>query len=136
MRRLENDLQDSLRRKAPPPDFVTRVRARIERDASLGTVHSRRSVTHWFRMLAAAAALVAAIGVGLVFEQRQRSRARREAALQRTLTALSIAAHHLNRIERKAFSSVRWERIGEQLAGAPLGDSSRPSSEAVHSNGA
>jgi hypothetical protein len=135
MRQLENDLQDALRRRPAPPGFAARLLARIERDASFRTAQPRRPPTRRLWMLAAAAVLMAAVGAG-VFEHARRIRVRNEAALQRTLTALSIAATQLDRVERKALSTARWEQLREQLTGLRAIDAERQSHLEVHSNGA
>jgi hypothetical protein len=134
MTRLENDLQDALRRKAPPPGFAARAFARLERDASIGAAHPRPTARRLW-ILAAAAALFTAVGAG-VFMQQRRVRDRNEAALQRALTALSIAATQLDRVERRAFSTARWEQLREQLNGLRAIGAERQTRHDVHSNGA
>ena len=112
MNRIEDDLKAALRRKPAPPGFAAKVSERIENKAL-----SKRAPRRIFGnplWMAAAAMILITIGAGVV-EYQGHVRARNEAALNRTLTALSIAAVRLDEVEKKAFAPERWERIGRQL---------------------
>jgi hypothetical protein len=97
MHQIEDDLKNALSRKPAPPGFTARV---LERTGSAGRRSPRRV---W--ALAAAASLVLVSGAGIVQYQRY-IRARNDAALQRTVAALSIAAAQLDRAEKKAFETL------------------------------
>jgi hypothetical protein len=114
MNQIEDELKAALRRKPAPPGFASRVLERIDDDTSARN-ESRRIVPNRLRILAVAAAAALIVWAGL-FAYQQHIRARNEAALQRTLTAISIAAVQLDRAERKAFELIRWEQLSRQLA--------------------
>jgi hypothetical protein len=61
------------------------------------------------------------VGAG-IFGYRHHIQTRNEAALDRTLAALSIAAAQLDQAKEKAFEPKRWERIGKQLTEIQSGD--------------
>jgi len=117
---IENDLKTALRRKPAPPGFTAKVLKRIE-DNKFDQRAPRRSMPHKLWALAAAALILVVVGTG-VFQYQQRIRNRNEAALQRTLTALSIAAVQLDRAEREAFDPIQWERLSRQLTGLQMID--------------
>jgi hypothetical protein len=113
MNSIEDELKTALRRKPAPPGFTERVFERIENDAF--DKHSPRRLFPKRYLIAAAAALfMAAAGLGLL-GYRHHIQTRNEAALRRTLTALSIVAENLNRAEKIALDPERWERLNEQL---------------------
>lgn len=115
MHRIEDDLKAALRRKPAPPGFAASVLERIEDDEFVRK-NSRRLTRGRLWMLAAAAMAVMMISA-IVFEHQRYVRNRNEAALQHTLTAISIAAIQLDRAESRAFEPLRWERLGRQVAG-------------------
>ncbi len=120
MDRMENDLKAALRRKPAPQGFTARVLERIERNESVRNI-TRRFLPGRSWMLAAAALAVMAIGAA-VFEYQRYIRNRNEAAFQDTLTAMTIAAAQLNRVESKAFEAARWEQLSKQLTGFEVSD--------------
>lgn len=115
MHRIEDDLRAALRRKPAPPGFASRVLKRIE-DGEFVRKNSRLSILERPWILAAAALIVIAISAA-VFEYNRYVHNRNQAALQHTLTAISIAAVQLDRAESRALEPLRWERLGRQLAG-------------------
>ena len=120
MKRIEDELKAALRRKPAPPGFASSVLEHIDddtiaRNASRGFVPNRL----WILAVAAMAAMI--VWAGLSAYQ-QRIRARNEAALKRTLTAISMAAVQLNRAERKAFEPIPWERLSRYLAELEVND--------------
>jgi hypothetical protein len=120
MNHIEDDLKAALRRKPAPPGFAAKVMERIE-NGSFNQNVPRSFLRNPFWMAAAAAVVLVAIGAG-IFGYQSHIRARNEAALHRTLAALSIAAAQLDQAEKKAFEPERWERIGRQLAGIQSSD--------------
>jgi hypothetical protein len=114
MNRIEDELKAALRRKPAPPGFASSVMERIEDVTPAGNVSPlfvpRR------RWILAAAAMTILIVWGGLFAHRQYIRTRNETSLQRTLTAISIAAIELDRAESRAFDSIQLERLGKQLA--------------------
>jgi hypothetical protein len=114
MNRIEDDLKAALRRKPAPPGFEAKVFERIESEA-LGKRTPRRLFRNLFWRAAAAAVILMASGTGII-GYRQYIRMRNEAALNRTLAALSIAAAQLDEAEQKAFEPERWEYISRTLA--------------------
>jgi hypothetical protein len=98
MHPIEDDLKAALRRKPAPPGFTARVLARARSEG--GRRSSRRI---W--LLAAAASLIIASGAGVI-QYKQHIRARNNAALQRTIAALSFATAQLDRAERKAVEAL------------------------------
>jgi hypothetical protein len=129
MDRLETELREALRRKPAPAGFGARLSARLARERTAPSARAPR----WSRwpIWAAAATLLLGFGLGLA-EHGRRIRERNRAALEETLTALSIAAEQLERAESQAFS--RWERLGDGLSRAPSSDQPRLPPELVHSN--
>jgi hypothetical protein len=113
MNPIEDDLKAALRRKPAPPGFAAKVFERIE-SAAVGKKAPRRSFSHSFWRIAAAAVIFLAAGAGII-GYRQHIRVRNEEAMNRTLAALSIAAARLDEAERKAFAPKRWEHIGRAL---------------------
>ena len=107
MRQIEDDLKAALKRKAAPPGFEERLFERLETGA-FNHGRRRRRVRFW--VLAAAAMIALTCGIG-IFQYQNHIRARNEAALERTLTALSIASIQLDRAEKKAF-----ERFSDRLS--------------------
>ena len=114
MNRIEDDLKAALRRKPAPDGFAAKVLEKAESGAFRNNI-PRRFVRSRF-WLAAAAVVMLTVGIS-TFEYQQHVRARNEAALQRALAALSIAATQLDQAGQKAFEQNRWERISRQLAG-------------------
>jgi hypothetical protein len=117
MNRIEDDLKAALRRKPAPPGFAAKVLDRVG-EGSSHKRPTRHFLPNRFWMTAAAMILVA-IGLGIFVYQRH-IQARNEAALQRTLMALSIAAEQLDKAEMKIFEPKRWERIGNHLNNLPI----------------
>jgi len=117
MNRIEDDLKAALRRKPAPPGFAAKV------FDCVGASSVRKATNKHFLSsqfgLAAAAMLILAIGLGIV-SYRRHIEVRNEAALQRTLMALSIAAEQLDKAEKKAFEPKRWEQIGQYLQNIPI----------------
>lgn len=113
MNPIEDDLKSALRRKPAPPGFAAKVFKRIESEA-LGKRAPRRLFSNPFWRAAAAAVILIAAGAGII-GYRQYIRMRNEAALNRTLAALSIAAARLDEAEQKAFEPKRWEHIDRTL---------------------
>ena len=113
MDEMENRLRSALQRKAPPVGFAARVLARVENGSG------SRAPARWRLsrpvVWAAAGALVLAAGVGSI-EHKRRVDRRNRAALAETLTAISLAAAHLERAQEKAFSGASWGRVGERLS--------------------
>jgi hypothetical protein len=89
--RLDRELMKALRREEPPAGFAERVL----REVSNGRRHPR--LFH----LAAAAAIIAAIGGGLEYRAVQRERAEGEAAKARVVLALQIAGSKLQLVQSK-----------------------------------
>ena len=114
MNRIEDELKAALSRKPAPPGFASRVMKRIEdrgsytRNTSLGFMRNR------LRILAVAAMAMIVAWIGM-FAYQQHVRARNRAALQHTLAAISIAALHLDKAEKKAFETIPWDRLSRQL---------------------
>jgi hypothetical protein len=113
MNRIEDELKAVLRRKPAPPGFDSRVMERIDEDTHV-RAESRGFTPNRFRILAVAAT-VSIIVWACVYSFQQHVHTRNEAALQRTLNAISIAALQLDRAERKAFDPIPWERLSRQL---------------------
>ena len=90
---LEQELKDALKRQQPPSDMTGRVMAAItSRQASVAPQ------SLWQRAglpLAAAAALLLVVGIGVV-RQRETQREQGEAAARQLVTALRIASETLN----------------------------------------
>ena len=114
MNRIEDELKAALRRKPAPPGFASRVLERID-DGTYARNASRDFAPNRLRVLAIAATIAIIIWAGVFLFQRH-VRARNEAALQRTLNAISIAALQLDRAERKAFEPIPWKQLSRQLA--------------------
>jgi hypothetical protein len=117
MNRIEDELKQALRKVPAPPGFTDEVIRRLQDGVVTNGV--RRRAPNRFRM-AAAAALILAIGGAGLFQYRRHIQNRNEAALQRTLMALSIAAARVDEAQQKAFAPQRWERIGRQLAAGSM----------------
>jgi hypothetical protein len=113
MNPIEDELKAALRRKPAPPGFAAKVFERIERE-TLRQRASRRWFIHPFWRSAAAAVILMTAGAGII-GYRQYIRMRNEAALNRTMAALSIAAARLDEAEQKAFEPKRLARIGRTL---------------------
>jgi hypothetical protein len=113
MNPIEDDLKAALRRKPAPLGFADRVFERIKRDAP-GKRATRRLFNNPFWRAAVASVILMASGAGII-GYRQYIHMRNEAALNRTLAALSIAAARLDDLEQKAFEPKRWEHIGRTL---------------------
>jgi hypothetical protein len=114
MNRIEDDLKAALRHKPAPDGFAAKVLQRIENEA-LGKRAPRRLFSNPFWRAAAAAGILMAAGAGIIGYRQQYIRVRNEAALNRTLAALSIAAGRLDEAEQKIFEPKRWEHIGGTL---------------------
>ncbi len=107
MKELDDQLRDALRREPAPAGFAERVLRRVEGQAgghgagpSGSLAWAKRPV---FR-LAAAAALVAAIGGGIQYRSLERARAERaagEAAKENVIKALRITASKLQLVQEK-----------------------------------
>ena len=91
MNHIEDDLKAALRRKPAPPGFAAKVFERIENEA-LHKKAPRGFSRNPFWMAAAASVILAITGTGIY---QYHIRTRNEAALDRTLAALSIAAAQL-----------------------------------------
>jgi hypothetical protein len=112
MSRLEDDLRSALRRRSAPAGFAARVLAQVETGPAVRAIPKRRIPRP---VWALAAAVVLAMGLGTFQYQRQEVEYRRQVALEKTLTALRIAAFELDRVEQKALSPDRWGQLGESL---------------------
>lgn len=91
---LEQELKDALKRQLPPPNMTERVMAAID----ARKVPAAATPTLWRRAglpLAAAAALLVVVGIG-VARQRGAEREQGEAAARQLVTALRIASEALN----------------------------------------
>jgi hypothetical protein len=113
MQQLENELRAALSRKRAPAHLAARLQARLPLGAPSRPVP--RLVTRWAWALAATVLL--ALGGGLL-EHERHVRERNRAALEQTLTALSIAATQLERAQSRAFAPALWSRVGEHVAEA------------------
>ncbi len=113
MEKIEKDLENALRRRPAPSGFTARVLERVDGGAPGQGWFSRFRGSR-LRLFAAAAVIVLMMGTGIL-EYRLSIRNRNEAALQRTLIALSIAAGELERAERKALEPIRWQKLSRQL---------------------
>jgi hypothetical protein len=111
MSHIEDDLKTALRRKPAPPGLASKVFERIEK----GEFERVARFPGRQRLLAVAAMILMVVGAGIM-GYRQYTRARNEAALQRTLAALSIAAVQLDQAEKRALGPGLWERLGRQLS--------------------
>lgn len=111
MRNLDNELKNVLRRVEPPAGFADRVLRGTTlqppaRPLELVTgtpTAARHSPTVWYR-LAAAAALVAALGGAMEYRVVQKERAERvagEAAKEKVVLALHIASSKLQIVQTK-----------------------------------
>lgn len=120
MNNIEDDLKAALRRKPAPDGFAAKVLERVENESARSRIRHRLvfSPLQWF---AAAAVIIMAVGAGLIGYQ-QYVRSRNEAALNRTMAALSIAATQLDEAQKKAFQPDRWDRIQKQLLEIQSGD--------------
>lgn len=112
MNDIEDDLKAALCRKPAPPGFAAKVFERMEDGSASSKARWKVSNPFW---MAAAAVILMMVGSGVV-GYRHHVRTRNEAALNRTLAALSIAAAQLDEAEKRAFPQERWERIGKQLS--------------------
>jgi hypothetical protein len=113
MNNIEDDLKAALRRRPAPAGFAAKVFERIENESVGRRIH-RRLFYSPLRLLAAAAVIIVTVGAGIMGYQ-QYVRRRNDAALNRTMAALSIAATQLDEAHKKAFQPERWDRIEEQL---------------------
>lgn len=116
MHEMESKLRSALERKAAPPGFAARVLARVE--SAAGPRAAAPSRLSRARVWAIAATLAVAAGLGLLTHERSVAR-RNRAALEQTLTALSIAATQLDRAQGKALAGAPWERVAERLSQLP-----------------
>jgi hypothetical protein len=116
MKRIEDDLKAALRRKPAPPGFAAKVFHRLEGSDFQKPPKRFPARQSW---MAAAAIIVLTAGLS-IFAYQRHVEARNEAALQRTLTALSIASEQLEKAEKKAFGPKRWEQIGQYLQEIPI----------------
>jgi hypothetical protein len=114
MDELESRLRAALRRQAPPAGFAERVLSQVEAEAA-----RPRPAARWgrsrVRVFAAAAALLLATGLGIAHHERRAER-RNRAALAKALTALSLAAEHLDRTQDKAFANSRRGHVARRLS--------------------
>jgi hypothetical protein len=127
---LDDELRAAFRRRAAPDGFADRLAARLARESARQSDVRPRPFVSWRWGLAAAAAVLAMMAVGL-FGERARVERRNEAALRQTLSALSLAAAQLERAEKKTFAPERWP----ELAPARIRGASRLTPDApLHSS--
>lgn len=108
MKELDDELRRALRREPAPEGFADRVLER-SRESKAPAVVLRPRWGRWrisrpIVRLAAAAAIIAAIGVGVAYrnyEQARAERARGEAAREQVLEALRITASKLQLVQEK-----------------------------------
>ena len=112
MHPIEDDLKAALGRKPAPAGFSDRLLDRIEGGSSLKP-GPKRIFRQRPWVIAAAAMIVMTVLTGVVQYQKN-TRTRNEAALQQTLSALSIAAEQLDRAKAKAFESLPSIQIENQ----------------------
>ena len=109
MRELDDELRRALRREPAPEGFADRVLERAPRESKAPAVVLRPSWNRWrfsrpIVRLAAAAALIAAVGGGVAYrnyEQARAERVRGEAAREQVLEALRITASKLQLVQTK-----------------------------------
>jgi len=90
---IEESLRRALRAEEPPPDFTSRVMARV----AVATQARRRA--RWQLPLALAASVVlAVVGLGIVQQQRE---AQRLHSAQQLAIALEITSSQLNQVQQK-----------------------------------
>jgi hypothetical protein len=111
MNRIEDDLKAALRRVPAPPGLAAKVFERIEK----GKFDRPARFSGRSRLFAIAAMIVMTISAGII-AHRQYTKVRNERALERTLTALSIAAVQLDQAEKRALGPGLWERLGKRLS--------------------
>ena len=114
MNRIEDELKAALRRKPAPPGFALRVMGRID-DGTCAHNTSGGFTPSRIRIFAVAASIAIIVWVG-VFSFQRYVHTRNEAALQRTMNAISIAALKLDQAERIAFEPIPWELLSRRLA--------------------
>jgi hypothetical protein len=107
---LDDELRAALGRRPAPDGFADRLAARLARESARQSDARPRPFVPWRWRLAAAAAVLAMVAVGIVGE-RTRVERRNAAALRQTLSALSLAAAQLERAEKKAFAPERWPEL-------------------------
>lgn len=94
---IEESLRRALRAEEPPPDFTHRVMAQVEQRVQAQSRARRRA--RWQVPLALAASLlVAAVGLGIVQQQRE---AQRLHSAQQLAIALEITSSQLNQVQQK-----------------------------------
>jgi len=108
MNHIEDDLKNALRRKPAPPGLAAKVFERAK-DGSVNRNAPRPFITRRFRMMAVAAAIIVAVAAG-IFTHSHYITARNEAALQRTLIALSIVSEQFEQAEKKVEILLKNER--------------------------
>ncbi len=106
MHPIEDDLKDALRRKPAPAGFSHSVLARIGSSLYLKP-GPKRIFRQRLWAVAAAAMIMLTVVTGVVQYQRN-IQTRNAAALQQTLSALSIAAEQLDQAKARAFEALPY----------------------------
>ena len=90
---IEESLRRALRAEEPPPDFTSRVMAKLA-----VTAQARRRARWQVPLALAASVVLAVVGLGIVQQQRE---AQRLHSAQQLAIALEITSSQLNQVQQK-----------------------------------
>lgn len=90
---IEESLRRALRAEEPPPDFTSRVMAKVATAAQ-----SRRRARWQLPLALAASVVLAVVGLGIVRQQRE---AQQLHSAQQLAIALEITSSQLNQVQQK-----------------------------------